>query len=571
MAKPGQLMGFLSMFTHEPSPVSVRVVGPGEVLTFPPAVLRALTDRYPSVGQVLAATMAERLQDVLRDVLAHGRRSGLRHAETFPFRRRVCDAMAPDALILSGEATVGHAANAMREAGAGAVIVEDQGRPVGIVTERDLVLRVLANNLDPKGVRLREIMSTPLYSVPSDAYLYKAMGFMRTHKVLFLPVVDDGRLVGLLSIRDVLAYSSRETLSLVERIEKADDIAALSEVRDRSQQICLSLLEDNVPATEVSQILSSVNRDLHRQALEICLRQMEAQGKGPPPLAFCLIAMGSHGRAESHFATDQDHGMILADAPSERRAGSEAYFSELGARFTDAMTRIGFPRCEGGVMSENRPWRRPLSEWKQELASWFSEVDPVAVRRTTVFYDFVPLWGDVSLAARLRVFVTEGVQGNHKLIRRLFEDAAHHKVPLTFFKGFVTERSGPHKGQLDLKESGLRFVVECVRILALLYGITARSTIERMEELARAGVMPTDEGRLIRGAYQCFLRLLFAAQAEALRAGAGPCAYVSPAALPVEERYLLRLALEATARLQTLVHAAVHTPFVAGLQPGSQT
>jgi CBS domain-containing protein len=188
------------------------------------------------------------------------------------------------------------------------------------------------------------------------------------------------------------------------------------------------------------------------------------------------------------------------------------------------------------------------------------------VRRTTVFYDFVPLWGDVALAARLRSYVTDGVKTNLKLIRALFEDAAHHKVPLTFFKGFVTEKSGPHKGQLDLKESGLRFVVECARILALLHGVARLGTLDRIEDLERLGVIPADDGRLIRGAYESFVRLLFKAQAKKIRAGVEPDAYVSPNSIPVEERFLLRLALEATERLQTLVHAAIHTPFVPGLQ-----
>ncbi|NTU60083.1 MAG: hypothetical protein HGA98_03375, partial [Deltaproteobacteria bacterium] len=333
------------------------------------------------------------------------------------------------------------------------------------------------------------------------------------------------------------------------------------------RQICLSLLDDNVPASEVSQILSSVNRDLHRRALEICIARMKAEGKGEPPVPFCLIVMGSHGRAENHFGTDQDHGLILGDVQSERRAGAEAYFTELGARLTEGLHRIGFPLCPGGVMSENSQWRKSLADWKREVSGWLADVDPVTVRRTTVFYDFVPLWGDVGLAAQLRGFLTDGVRGNTRLIRALFEDAAHHKVPLTFFKGFVTEKSGPHRGQLDLKESGLRFVVECVRLLALLHGVTKLGTLERLEELGHLGVVPPSDGRLFRSAYESFVRLLFKAQAARIRAGEEPEAYISPASVSVEERFLLRLALEATERLQTLVHAAIHTPFIAGLQP----
>jgi len=280
--------------------------------------------------------------------------------------------------------------------------------------------------------------------------------------------------------------------------------------------------------------------------------------------------MGSHGRAENHFCTDQDHGMILGEIPPGRRPEVDLYFQDLGTRVTEALSRIGLPPCEGGVMISNPDWRKTLAEWQAQVSEWCAQPDAVAVRQTTIFYDFAALGGDASLAAQLRTFVTREVRRDLRLLRKLFTDAAHHKVPLTLFKGFVTEKSGPHRGQIDIKASGLRFVAECARILALLHGVTQLGTMERIEELERLGVVPKEEGRFVRSACECFFRLLFASQAEEIRAGAAPDNYLSPSALPIEERYLLRLALEATDRFQTLVHARIHTPFVPGLAPSPQ-
>ena len=566
LAQKGQWLGFLTMFSNEPYPVSVRISQAGEVAAIPTRLLRELAEKYPAIGRTLAADMAHSLQEVLEDILPESSGAALlHHAETFPFRRRVRDAMTGTFLSLPPATTAHRAAAAMRENGAGALVVVEGEYPVGIVTEQDMVFRVLATAQDGAGKTLGEIMSSPIHSIAPDEYLYKAMGFMSTKRILFLPVMEGGRVVGLLSIRDILALATKDTLALVENIETADSIEMLKDIRSRRRGICLSLLDDNVPATEVSQILSSVNRDLHRRTLEICLAQMSSEGKGDPPAPFCLIVMGSHGRGENHFRTDQDHGLIIGDVQSERRALVEAYFAELGSRLSEGLREIGFPLCTGGVMSSNRQWRKPLAEWQQEVDRWLTDVDPVTVRRTTVFYDFVPLWGDVALASRLRAQLTSRVKGNVRLIRALFEDAAHHMVPLTFFKGFVTEKSGPHKGQMDLKESGLLFIVECARILALLHGVAEVGTIERVGELERLGVMPPDEGRLVRGAYGTFVRLLFKAQAARIRAGEEPDAYIAPLSIPMEERFLLRLALEASERLQTLVHAAIHTPFVAGI------
>ncbi|MBI5443054.1 MAG: CBS domain-containing protein [Deltaproteobacteria bacterium] len=565
LARPGQLLGFLSLYSTEPSPASVRIAKPGFVLSISGTELSALMDRYPPLSQFVATTMAERLQDVLQYSLVQAERSPLQSLETFPFRKRVSDVMSYAALVLAPTESVQEAAQRMRESGQGAVVVAIRGEPVGIVTERDMVLRAVAPGIDAAATPLEAIMSSPAWVIEPDAYLYSAMGLMRGHRILYLPVVDEGRLVGLLSFRHLLALGSHETLFLVDQLQRADSVSDLAELRERARNVCIALLEEGLPATQVSRILSSINRDIQRKALEVCLGDMCSEGWSEPPVPFCLIVMGSHGRAENHFCTDQDHGMILADVDAGTRSEVEPYFARLGERLTEALTEIGFPKCTGEVMSDNPLWRGTLAEWREQLKGWFELADPSGVRQTTVFYDFAPLWGEVSLAADLRTFVTEGVRDNAPLLRRLFEDAAHHKVPLTLFKGFVTEKSGARKGKLDLKASALRFMVECARILALLHGVTKLGTVDRIEELEKLGAIPADEGRFVRTAFESTVRFLLHSQARQIRSGMVPDTHIRPSGLPIEERYLLRLALEAAERLQTVVHASVHSPFVRGL------
>ncbi|MHB8765318.1 MAG: DUF294 nucleotidyltransferase-like domain-containing protein, partial [Deferrisomatales bacterium] len=323
-----------------------------------------------------------------------------------------------------------------------------------------------------------------------------------------------------------------------------------------SLEVCARLLEEGVVAEEVSRLLSHVNRDLHRRVLELALADLEAGGWGPPPAPFCFLVMGSHGRGENHFSTDQDHGMILADYPVEAWERVEPFFMELATRVSEGLAQIGFPRCRGHVMSDNPVWRKTLEEWKRQVTGWFANPNSRAVRYSTLFYDFVPIWGDASLARDLRDFITRGIQRNFQLLRSLFDEASHHRVPLTLFKNFVTEKAGPHKGQLDLKRSGLLFVVECARILALRHGVSEVGTLGRIRELATQGAIPADEADFISTSYQSLFHFLLQAQAARLRAGQEVDNYVDPLSLPIQERYLLRHALEATGRLQSLVHAS---------------
>ncbi|MBE0617169.1 MAG: CBS domain-containing protein [Proteobacteria bacterium] len=556
LSRPGQLVGWLTVFTTEPFPASARVVEPGDLLQFPAEVFRRLLDRHPSVGQILAATMARRLEDLFQQIRREAAQSSLGRAETFLFRKRVSEVMQSPAITLSPEASARAAAQAMGEAQASAVLVANAQELRGIVTEADLIQKVLAEGLNSETVTLAAVMSSPVSSLPPDAYLYKALGLMRRRGVRHLAVVDSGRMVGALSLKSLMTMGSSQTLELSEQIEGAQGHAALGAAHRHSLAICGDLLEEGVSADEVSGLLSHINRDIHRRALELAVSEMEGEGLGSPPIPFCFIVMGSHGRAECHLDSDQDHGMILADYPPADWHRVEPYFLELGTRVSQGLVQVGFPLCRGHVMSLNPAWRKPFSEWKKQVGEWYANPTYHAVRYTTLLYDFQPVWGDGSLARDLRDFLTEGIRENFPLLRGLFREASRHRVPLTLFKNFVTERSGPHKGELDVKRSGMLFVVECARILALRHGVAETSTPARLAALALRGAIPPEEAEFVCTAYRTLFHFLLTAQARRLRAGEPPDPYVAPQTLPIQERYLLRHALEATGRLQGLVHAS---------------
>ncbi len=561
LSKPGELVGWLSVFTRDPFPASARIVEPGDILRIETDVLRGLVETYPSIGQVLASNMARRLEDLFERVRQDAAQVPLTRLESFPFRRLVTEVMESPALSLPEDASARRAAEAMAQSGATAVFVDRAGTPLGIVTEKDLVHRVTARASDPEVVRIADVMSAPLVCIPPDAYLYRALGTMRRSGVRHLAVADGGRLVGVVSMRDLLNKASGETLELAERIEGAPSLPSLAEAHRKTQAVCAGLLEEGVPAGEVSRLLSGIGRDVHRRVLELAILRLEETGRGPAPVPFCFLVMGSLGRGENHFCSDQDHGMILADYPQEAWDRVEPYFMDLGQAVSEGLAEVGFARCRGGVMSQNPVWRKPLREWKAQVAGWLAQPNAHAVRYATVLCDFQPVWGDPTLARELRDFVTQGIGRNSLMLRQLFEEASHHRVPLTLFKQFVTERSGPRRGQMDLKRSGLLFLVECARILALRHGVLETGTAERLQRLSERGLIPSEDAEFVLAAHKTLVHFLLTTQARKLREGTPPDSYLSPPSLTIQERYLLRHALEATGRLQGLVHASFGSVF----------
>ena len=120
----------------------------------------------------------------------------------------VREMMTGDPESVDRDATVQEAVRTMRELNVGAVPVIGDGRVAGIVTDRDVTIRVIAENRRPANVRVREIASTDVVTVTPDTDMNEASALMARNQVRRLPVVEDGRLVGMLSLGDLSVEGS---------------------------------------------------------------------------------------------------------------------------------------------------------------------------------------------------------------------------------------------------------------------------------------------------------------------------------------------------------------------------
>jgi len=140
----------------------------------------------------------------------------------------------PIIVTATPETTSTRAAKLMREHHVGSLVVVDSaagsGKPVGIVTDRDLVLAVMAEELDPALFTVGDIMSVELVTAPAGADLLDATRLLRHHRVRRLVVLDDaGRVVGLAALEDLLEALTREFSELVLAVRGARD----REVKER--------------------------------------------------------------------------------------------------------------------------------------------------------------------------------------------------------------------------------------------------------------------------------------------------------------------------------------------------
>jgi len=116
---------------------------------------------------------------------------------------RVRDVMSAEPVALLASASIGDAAAAMRNGNIGdVVVIDDDGHPIGIVTDRDLVVRGIAKLLDPSAP-IGELRGPALHTVGPDVLLSEVIGVMTRYAVRRVPVVEDGHLLGIVSLADL--------------------------------------------------------------------------------------------------------------------------------------------------------------------------------------------------------------------------------------------------------------------------------------------------------------------------------------------------------------------------------
>jgi CBS domain-containing protein len=136
----------------------------------------------------------------------------------------VRDAMTEDPRSIGASASVVEAARLMRQEHIGSLPITDDDKLVGMITDRDITTRVVAEAADPNTTSVEDVYSRDLISVEPDNDLDEALQLMARHQVRRLPVVENGRLVGIVAQADIaLRVSEEKTGVLVEAISEPSD------------------------------------------------------------------------------------------------------------------------------------------------------------------------------------------------------------------------------------------------------------------------------------------------------------------------------------------------------------
>ncbi|TGB01958.1 DUF294 nucleotidyltransferase-like domain-containing protein [Halobacillus salinus] len=218
--------------------------------------------------------------------------------------------------------------------------------------------------------------------------------------------------------------------------------------------------------------LNAFHDQLIYQTVQLAKGKVEReQGEVPAPFAFFL--MGSAGRYEQSFWSDQDHGLLF-------EGDHQAYFLKMGEEISDGLAVVGYAYCEGNVMASNPLWCQSVDSFSNQVERWLMEPEWSSLRNFSIFFDSRVLVGEKQFLVHVKEKVFSYLNENTGLYARLVDNVQMIKKGVGIFGQLLPEQKGEHEGDINIKQTAYFPYVNALRMLALLRGVDDSSTLSRM-------------------------------------------------------------------------------------------
>lgn len=509
----GEVFGYTSLISKR---ASLDVIVEDRLLAYclpAPAFERLLSEAR------FAAHFAVGLADRLRASLAPARVARFEPDVGIPVEQLI----RRPAVWAAADASVADVARVMRDEHVSSVLL--RAVPPAIVTDRDLRNRVLGEELGPETAAAR-VCSRPLRTVAGGTPVWEAWRAFLDAGVNHLVVVRDDEIVGVLTSTDLLKHSAHGPMAVLRRFERLSSRERLPDYARTVTEMCATVLGAGVDVTIVSGFVAQLNAALVRRLLELAQADL-----GPPPVPYAWLAFGSDARREQTLPTDRDDGLVYAEG------GRDDWFRALAEKVGADLEAAGFPPGRADRTARRR--RGPLAWWVREIEACVHERPLEA----GVLLDLRRLGGGLDVAALdealARAARTPG------FVRTLATQALGAAPPLD-----LVLRLRGRSSRVDLERHGLSPVVSLARCFALDAGSRARSTLERLDDAARAGLLSERMHADVSEAFRFLLALRLSVQLRALAAGSPAADQVLLSELTGIERTRLKDAFRAIRRWQ---------------------
>ncbi len=457
--------------------VEVRSVTESHCLYIPFSVLEARWEDL-EVRDYILRKIAVRLRDIYGS-LAEQVNLSRQWGESEPFIRRVQDLMSSPVMSIEAGESIKNTAIKMNQHSLGSILILEQKQLVGIITERDLVERVIANSISLDESN-EKIMTKNPYTISPYDYYYQALSEFLLKGVKYLPVVEDGKVLGIITLSDLLRKKNQSMVNTIKKIEQADE-RTIGDVKQAIYYVLGTLIQDKVPILHTLEVVTSLFDRLAQHSIELAIQSLEKKGAGKPPVAFSWYMMGSAGRGEQFLLTDQDHFLVYEDVKEQDKEQVEAYFESLGNEIVHYMELAGYERCKGKMMSSELVWRGSLNTWQERLRRWSLRATNDTLLLAQNFFSFRFLYGDTTIHDSFVEMIKKQMKSSKIFLYRLAQVEKTQQVPL--FEHPIRSLFGLDKKQMDIKKDSLFPFHHALQIISLGDEIIEGTPLQRLQRL----------------------------------------------------------------------------------------
>ncbi|MCB1405029.1 MAG: cyclic nucleotide-binding/CBS domain-containing protein [Rhodobacteraceae bacterium] len=455
---------------------------------------------------------------------------------------KVSDLMARNPVSVAPEATVAEAARLMRDNHISSLAVTTDGALRGIVTTRDLTARVLAEGLGGD-TPVAAIMTADPLALSPDALGSDILHTMLERRIGHVPVVQDGKLKGIVTQTDLTRFQAVSSAQLVRDAAVAETPDEMAAVTARIPKLLQQLVAAHNAHEVVTRLITDIADTVTRRLLKLAETEL-----GAPPVPYLWLACGSQGRQEQTGVSDQDNCLILDDSVT---ADDMPYFKAMAKYVSDGLDKAGYFYCPGDMMATADRWCQPVSTWRRYFQGWIASPSPEAQMLASVMFDLRPIGGHIGLFRDLQEETLQKASKNSIFVAHMISNSLKHQPPLGLLRAFATIRSGEHKNHIDMKHNGVVPVADLARVYALQGRLPEANTRARLLAAEDAGVVSVSGARDLIEAYDLIATLRLEGQAALVKAGRKPDNFLAPSDLSDFERSHLRDAFVVVRTMQS--------------------
>ncbi|MFT6404032.1 MAG: CBS domain-containing protein [Marinomonas primoryensis] len=525
----GECFGVSSVMTQNPDGLQVVAMEDSLVYRFDKIRFIEMLEKNEAFGLFFEHTQHNRLRKLTRS------QSNELASPALQLSTPVAHIMTRQLIQATPKETVQTIAMRMTEARVSSILVVEEGRLQGIVTDRDLRSRILAVGGSSDSL-VADVMTVSPVTLSPNSLVMQAQTLMSESNIHHLPIVDEEhQAVGMLTAADLLRHQELSPLLLINLIHRQQSVESLARVCKQWPTLIINLIVTDMKAADVGKVLATVSDNLTRRLIELALEKF-----GPAPMDFQFLVFGSQARRDQSLGSDQDNGLMLEREPS---AEESLYFADLSEFVCQGLGLCGIRLCPGNIMASNPEWRRTTVGWQQAFSRWIKSSAPSALLHASIFFDIRCVYDNGKSEGEAVKDLIKAMQlevsKNSVFLATLTRSALVTKPPLGFFRHFLLESSGEHKHQLDLKHQGLALIND----LARLYGLSCQTyrvgTLDRIEQAIREKLISVDTARNLMDAWDKLNGLRLEAQSRHFQATGKASAYLDPKDLsPLERKHL---------------------------------